>query len=262
MITTLLIQRRRLQVAELESRGRLLEVIHLGRTATAGVMSASIAHELNQPLGSILGNAEAAEMLLSVNPIDVDQLRAIVADIQEADQHAAEIIRHLRGLLKKKSEMELQEFGLNTAVEAALNLLKPEVAKRDVELRVHYSSAAMFVSADHVHLQQVIMNLAMNGMDAMQNLASGSRRLTFRTVLTDNSEAKVSISDSGPGIPTDKLTEIFDTFYTTKQHGTGLGLSIARTIVELYGGRLWAENRSTGGAAFHFTLPLVKAHAA
>jgi signal transduction histidine kinase len=256
MIAALLIQRRRLQIAEVESRSRLLEVIHLSKTATAGVMSASIAHELNQPLGSILSNAETAEILLAKDPLDRDQLKEILVDIREADQRAAEIIRQFRTLLKKKSELELQEFDLNDTVRVSLNLLGPEAAKRGVDLRAHYADRVLSVSADQVHIQQVILNLAMNGMDAMQDSAANSRKLKFETALTGDGKVEVSVSDSGPGIPPGKLTAIFEPFFTTKEQGTGLGLSIVRTIVETYGGRVWAENLPSGGATFRFAFPL------
>jgi signal transduction histidine kinase len=121
---------------------------------------------------------------------------------------------------------------------------------------------ALPVRADPVHLQQVILNLALNGMDAMLNSVAGMRTMAVQTALVGDSEVEVSVSDSGTGIPRDKLKDIFETFYTTKQQGTGLGLSIARTIVETYGGRIWAENGTAGGAIFRFTLPLAEAHSA
>jgi signal transduction histidine kinase len=259
LITWLLFERRYRHLAELESRRRLLEVVHLNRTATAGALSASVAHELNQPLGAILSNAEAAEVLLTANPPDLQLLKEILADIRRDDQRAGEIIRHLRGLLKK-SEVELEEFDLNDAIHDALHFLEPEAMKRGVVLDAEQAQGAFRVRADQVHLQQVVINLAANGMDAMNDSLPGKRRLAFQSALNGGSVVEVSISDSGTGIPNDKLQDIFETFYTTKQQGTGLGLSIARTIVETYGGGIWAENKIGGGAVFRFTLPLVQAH--
>ena len=115
------------------------------------------------------------------------------------------------------------------------------------------------VRADPIHLQQVILNLAMNGMDAMQDCPSGSGRISIQTALNGNSTVEVSVVDTGTGVPADKLHQIFETFYTSKRYGTGLGLSISRTIIETYGGKIWAENRAAGGAVFRFTLPLSKA---
>ena len=179
MIAWLLFERQRRHHAELESRGRLQEVIHLNRTASAGVLSASFSHELNQPLGAILSNTEAAELLLATNPPDVGQVMEILADIRRDDQRAGEIIKHLGGLLRKKSPVELQEFDLNDAVRAALNVLNPEASSRGVVLRVSQAQSALPVRADAVHLQQVILNLALNAMDAMLNCVPGSRKMTL-----------------------------------------------------------------------------------
>ena len=147
-------------------------------------------------------------------------------------------------------------------VRDAARLLGPEATARGVELGVTQAQATLPVRADEVHLQQVVLNLAMNGMDAMLDCGLGSRNISFETALVGEAEAEVSVSDSGTGIPSGKLKEIFEAFYTTKPQGTGLGLSIARTIIETYGGRIWAENRTGGGAAFRFTLPLIKARTA
>jgi len=262
MIAWLLLERRRRHLAELESRGRLREVIHLDRVAAVGVMSASIAHELNQPLGAILANAETAELLLAANPLDRDQLKEILADIRKSDQRAGDIIAHLRGLLKKRGESELQEFDLNEALQDALHALDPVARKRGVLVSTHQARGMLPVRADPVHLEQVMLNLATNAMDAMENCDSGRRTLAIRTSSIGDSEIMVSISDNGAGIPEDKLQDIFEAFYTTKSQGTGLGLSIVRTIVLGYGGKIWAENRSGGGAVFRFTLPRAKAHPA
>jgi C4-dicarboxylate-specific signal transduction histidine kinase len=261
MILWLLIERRRRRFAEQQSRGRLREIIHLDRVAAVGAMSASIAHELNQPLGAILANAEAAEILLDADPIGRDQLKEILADIRQSDQRAADIISHLGELLKRKSDADVVEIDLNHSIRDALRILEPESRRRGVSVGAAASHGALLVRADRVHLQQAILNLAANAMDAMQESDLTTREMTIQAALTGSREVEVSVSDNGIGIPDDKLTTIFDTFYTTKQHGTGLGLSIVRTIVENFGGRIWAENRREGGATFRFTLPLVRPHA-
>jgi signal transduction histidine kinase len=261
MIAWLLFERLHRHRAELESRGRFQEIIHLNRTASAGVLSASFSHELNQPLGAILSNTEAAELLLTSNPPDVVQVMEILADIRRDDQRAGEIIKHLGGLLRKKSQADLQEFDLNDAIRGVLNVLDPEALNRGVILHLSQARVAMPVRADAVHLQQVVLNLALNAMDAMLNCAPGSRKMTLETAFVGKTEVEVSVADTGTGIPKDKLKSVFDTFFTTKPHGTGLGLSIARTIIETYGGRIWAENKLGGGAVFRFTLPLAKAPA-
>jgi signal transduction histidine kinase len=258
MIATLLFERRRRRRAELEARRRLIEIAHIDRTLTAGVMSSSIAHELNQPLGAILSNTEAAEILIGADPIDLDQLKEILADIRRDDQRAGEIIEHLRGLLKK-GELRLQDINLSQVIGDVLRILEPEAAKRGVALNADLVKGALFVRADLVHLQQVLLNLAINGMDAMLDCTQDKRKLAFETALVGRSQVELSVTDCGPGIPADKLTTIFESFVTTKAQGTGLGLSIARTIVETYGGRIWAENKLGSGAVFRFTLPLARA---
>jgi signal transduction histidine kinase len=262
MIAWLLLERRRRRLAESELRQRLLEVVHLNRTAIAGALSASVAHELNQPLGAIQSSAEAAEIYLKAEPPNIARVEQILANIRRDDRRAADIISHLRALLKKKDAADFQEFDFNEVVQDALQIIRPEALKRGVELTASHANGSLPMRGDRIHLQQVILNLAMNGMDAMQTCAPGSGRMSIQTALAGESAIEVEVADSGTGIPQEKLNEVFDTFYTTKRHGTGLGLSIARTIVETYGGRIWAENRRGGGAAFRFTLPLSKALAA
>jgi signal transduction histidine kinase len=261
-ITWLFFERRRRQVAETELRQRLLEVIHLNRTAVAGAFSASVAHELGQPLGAIQSNAEAAALYLEADPPNIQRVQQILTNISRDDQRAAEIISHFRVLLKKKDETELQRFDLSEVVHDALEIVVPEALKKGVALSAIHANAPLPVRGDRIHLQQVILNLAINGIDAMHDCDHGSGKMSIETALIDGSSIEVSVADSGMGIPTDRLNRIFDTFYTTKQQGTGLGLPIARTIVETYGGKIWAENRPGGGATFRFTLPLSKAIAA
>jgi signal transduction histidine kinase len=258
MITWLLIERQRRRTAELDSRHRSLEVMHLSRTAEAGALSVSFAHELSQPLLSIMLNSETAQQLLGAEPPNVGRAKEILGDIRQADQHATEIIAHVKKLVKRRSEVEAHELDLNRAIADAMQILPPEAKKRNVTLRAIGTQQPLLVRADSVHLQQVILNLARNGMDAMITMAPDSRMMTIRTALLGESTVEVSVSDTGRGIPEHKLSEIFDTFYTTKEHGTGLGLSIARTIVETYGGKISAENRAGGGAVFRFTLPLIR----
>jgi len=262
MITSLFFEHHRRRIAEIELRQRLIEVIHLNRTATAGALSASVAHELNQPLGAIQSYAEAAELYLKAEPPNLERVQKILADIRRDDERAAEIINHLRGLLKKRSKIEFQEFDLNDVVRDALRILGPEALKRGMTVSAVQAEASLPVRADQIQMQQVILNLALNGMDAMQACAPGGGKLSIQTARVGDSVTEVSVADSGTGIPKDALNKVFDTFYTTKPQGTGLGLSIARTIIETYEGRIWAENGPGGGAVFRFTLPLSKVAAA
>jgi signal transduction histidine kinase len=255
MITWLLIEQQRRRIAELESRHHLMEMAHMNRTATAGALSASIAHELNQPLGAILTSAEAAEVLLAASPPNLALFKEILVDIRQADQRAGEIIRRLRGLLKK-SAIEPQDVDLNEAIGTVLDILRPEAVRKGIALTDGRQQRALIVRADLVHLQQVILNLGMNGIDAMLDCLPGDRRLAFQTAVNGKSEVEVSVSDTGIGVPEERLKTVFEPFFTTKQQGMGLGLSIVSTIVRTYGGRIWAENRPEGGAIFRFTLPL------
>jgi len=257
LISVLLFERRRRSFAEAESRRRLLEVAHLNRAATVSAMSASITHEINQPLGAILSNAETAEELLKSDRFDRAELAAILADIRRDDQRAAEIIRSMRGLLRR-SEIVSREFDLNDCVRDALGIIGPEARSRRVALTANQEGGVLPMRADPVHLQQVVLNLAINAMDAMQNGPPEGRAMDIRTARTGTSEVTVTVSDTGTGIPEHRLKGIFEPFYTTKAQGTGLGLSIAYTIVQTYGGRIWAENRQGGGAVFRFTLPLAQ----
>jgi signal transduction histidine kinase len=161
-------------------------------------------------------------------------------------------------MLKKRSEIDVQEFDLNDVVDSAVNILHAEAAKKQVAVSAEPSRNKLPVRADKVHLQQVILNLATNAIDAMVEAAAEDRRLVLQTTLYGDSKAEISISDTGAGIPKDRLDSIFAAFYTTKPNGTGLGLSIARAIVETYGGKIWADNRAGGGAVFRFVLPLAQ----
>jgi signal transduction histidine kinase len=258
VITGLLVERRRRRVAELESRRRLIDVVHLNQSATAGALSASIAHELNQPLGAIRINAETAEVMLQSEKPDLKLIQQILADIRDDDQRASDIIAQLRGLLRKRTEIDWQEFDLNDVINSAIHILHAEAERRSVVVSSSQPSRKLPVRADKVHVQQVILNLATNAMDAMVDAVSSERKLVFQTTLTEESKVEVSISDTGRGIPSDQLGSVFDAFYTTKPTGTGIGLSIARAIIETYGGRIWADNRPEGGAVFRFVLPLAQ----
>ncbi|MCK1366456.1 ATP-binding protein [Bradyrhizobium sp. 62] len=253
IIALLLVERRRRLVAQAEATSRRQEVVRLNRVTTASVLSSSIAHELYQPLGAILSNTEAAQMLLKVHPIDMAQLGEILSDIVRDEQRASEIISGLRNLLNNRTEADLRTIDLNDTVRDVAKIVSPEVTRRGVILRTILAPEPLWVRCDSIHLQQVIINLVMNGVDAMEEVPN-PHNLTIRTKLAGTDRIEVRISDTGPGIPDPKLVSIFNAFVTTKPHGTGLGLPIARTILESYRGELWAENLTTG-AVFSFRLP-------
>jgi len=259
LITGLLYEHRRRRNAEVEARRRMAELAHMNRHATAGELSASIAHELNQPLGAILNNTEIAELLLgSASPPNLDEIREILAEIKRDDQRASEVIKRLRSLLTK-AEAQAEEIDLNDTVREVFGFLSAQAASRNVALNSIFPAQVVRVIGDRIQLQQVILNLVVNGIDAMAETTARERRIVSRTVLV-NGVAEVSIADCGPGIPSDELPHLFKPFFTTKEDGMGMGLSIARTIVEAHGGKISAGNQIDGGAIFRISLPVAKEH--
>jgi len=254
LILFLLHERHLRRDAEGESQMRMTELAHVNRQATTSELSSSIAHELNQPLGSILANAETAELILKSENPDLGEVREILADIKRDDQRAGEVIRRLRGFLKR-TPFETRDIDLNEIMGEAFKFLAVQAQTRNVALYLQTAPGALRIKGDKVQLQQVILNLVVNSMDAMAAIPYG-RTVIGRTELDGASSAAISIWDSGPGIPPDALSHVFDPFFTTKDQGMGIGLSIARTIVLAHRGRIWAENQNSGGAVFHLTLPL------
>jgi signal transduction histidine kinase len=254
LIMFLLHERHLRRNAEAQSRERMSELAHVNRQATVGELSSSIAHELNQPLGSILANAETAELMLKSQSPDLDEIREIIADIKRDDQRAGEVIRRLRAYLTR-TPFEAKDIDVNRIMREAFGFLSVQAAGRNTALYLQTAPGELHIKGDAVQLQQVILNLVVNSMDAMTAIPYG-RTVIGRTEVNGSSMVEISISDSGPGIPADKLAHVFDPFFTTKDQGMGIGLSIARTIILAHKGRIWAENQTGGGATFHFTLPL------
>ncbi len=254
LISILLQEHRRRQRAEVQARQRMAELAHVNRFSTAGELTASIAHEINQPLGSILTNAETADAILdSPNP-DIAELKDIVKDILQDDRRASEVIRRMRSLLKK-APFELKNLDLNDIVRDTAYFLSSLAVGRKVELASVIAPDALPILGDRIQLQQVILNLVVNGIDAMKDTPSEERVIGIRTSRVENF-AELSVSDRGPGIAEDNLKEVFEPFFSSKAEGMGMGLSIARTIVEAHHGRISAENRRDGGAIFLIRLPL------
>jgi signal transduction histidine kinase len=262
LISILLREHRRRQLAEVQSRQRMAELAHVNRFSTAGELTASIAHEINQPLGSILANAETAEAILkSQRPDiaelpDIIELKDIVNDILQDDRRATEVIRRMRSLLKK-APFELKNLDLNDLARETVEFLSTLAIGRKVELVSVITPNALPILGDRIQLQQVILNLVVNGIDAMRDTPSANRIISIRTSRVENF-AQLSVSDRGSGIPEEKLEEVFEPFFTSKTEGMGMGLSIARTMVEAHHGLLSAKNRDHGGASFRIKLPLVQ----
>ena len=242
LISRLLYEQRRRRYAEVQSQQRMSELARVNRISTAGELTASIAHEINQPLGAIQTNIETADLILKSSSPDIDELKEIVTDIRHDQARASEVIRRLRALLRK-APFELRDIDLNQIVretEELVSALSGLAVARQVDLSIFTSPEPLPIKGDRIQLQQVILNLIVNAIDAMSETPSANRKVTIRTVRIRDI-AEVSISDVGPGIPPDKLKEVFDPFFTTKAQGMGMGLSIARTIVEAHNGQIFLE---------------------
>ncbi|WP_028347543.1 sensor histidine kinase [Bradyrhizobium murdochi] len=254
LISVLLYERRRRRFAEVEARRRMSELAHVNRYSMAGELTASIAHELNQPLGSILVNTETAALMLERTSLDKEELKEILSDIRRDDQRAGEVIKRLRSLLMR-GPFEAKEIDVNEVVAEALDLVSGLTHARDVTVESILPAEPLRVLGDRIQLQQVLLNLIINAADAMEHLDKLRRRMVVRTA-QDRSFAEIEIVDNGPGILAANLSEVFEPLFTTKPNGMGMGLSIARTIVEAHDGQISAENRAGQGAAFRIRLPL------
>lgn len=239
--------------AEVEAQRQREELTHLSRVADLGMLSGSIAHELGQPLQAIKSNAAAAKNFLESDAPDLDELRAIVQDIRNADERATSVISRLRALFKR-GEFKLCPMALDELMSEVVTLTRADSAKRHIAIALDLPPDLPLVQGDRVHLQQVLLNLLINGMAAIESKSEGERALTLRARRFDGGFVEVSLSDSGPGIPPEQLGRLFEPFFTTKAKGMGLGLSISRTLIEAHGGRIWAENNADRGATFRFTL--------
>ena len=256
LISGLLRERHRRRVAEAESRQRFAELAHANRYSAVGELTTSIAHELNQPLGSILTNAETAELMLKAASPDLDEIRHILADIRRDDQRASEVIRRLRSVLKK-TPFEIRNLELNDTVWEAIGLAAAVADGRRIGLSYVPAITALPIKGDPVQVQQVILNLIINAMDAISDADMKKREVSVSTARVGN-QAEIRIADTGPGIASGDLTNVFNPFFSTKPDGMGMGLAIAKTIVEAHHGTMAAENLPAGGALFTVKLPIVR----
>jgi len=226
---------------------------HLSRVSMVGQLSAAIAHQLNQPLAAILGNAEAAQIMLGRDNVDLKELRAIFGDIVAEDVRAAQVIRRLRELYNR-GDMTVGPVDLNELVRETLDLLRTELQLRHVTVSTDLDPAPPLLDGGRVQLQQVLMNLILNATDAMSKVDGRDRKLTLRTESLGD-EMSLRVIDSGSGISEEYLHRVFDPFWTSKPSGMGMGLAICQSIVAAHRGRMTVSNNVDHGAAFRVTLP-------
>jgi PAS domain S-box-containing protein len=238
-----------------EEAGRRLA--HAARLTAVGELTAMVAHEINQPLCAILSNAEAGEILLRAERPPLGELREILADIREDDLRADTAIRGIRSLLHRR-EAELTNVDLPSTVHQVLRLMAGEALHRRIPIRHELEAALPPVKGDRSSIEQVLVILMVNGMDAMDGTPESARELLISARRVDGDFAEVSVQDRGHGIAAANLPQLFDSFFTTKPEGMGMGLSIARSMVAAHGGRIWAENTPGGGAVFRFTLAFAR----
>ncbi|MCX6922786.1 MAG: ATP-binding protein, partial [Verrucomicrobia bacterium] len=231
------------------------ELAHSSRVSTMGHLASALAHELSQPLGAILSNAEAAELLIEQDPPDLAEIRTVLTDIRRDDERARGVIDRIRTMLKRR-KVEHTQLNLGELLHEVAALVSADALRREVQLTIAVLPDLPPVRGDRVQLQQVLLNLLLNAMDAMSEQPPETRRLLVQARSIENQKVEVSVRDSGPGITVQELPSVFEPFFSTKPHGMGLGLPISRNIIEAHSGRLWAENNLGGGASFYFTLPV------
>ena len=230
------------------------ELAHVTRVTTLGEMAASIAHEVNQPLAGIVTNANACRRWLVGATPNLDEAREAVGRILRDGNRASDVIAHIRALVRK-TDTQKERLDMNQAVQEVINLTQHEAMRKGLALRTELAHDLPLVLGDRVQLQQVILNLVMNGVEAMASVADRPREVFIRSRQHESDKVLVAVQDSGVGIDRENLGKIFDAFYTTKPQGMGMGLAISRSIVENHGGRLWAIPNDGPGATFAFALP-------
>jgi PAS domain S-box-containing protein len=254
-----LTERKRTEVEARESEQRYrevqMELVHANRVATMGQLSASIAHEINQPIGAAITYADAGLRWLGANPPNLEEARQAFGLILKSGVRAGEVMDRIRALAKKappqKGSLEINEVILEVIV-----LTSREMEKNGISAQTQLAKGLPAIQGDRVQLQQVILNLPINAIEAVSGMKEGPRELLISTIMNEHDDVAVSVRDSGPGLNSDSLERLFDPFYTTKSDGMGMGLSICQSIVEEHRGRIWATANVPRGAAFHFTIPL------
>jgi signal transduction histidine kinase/DNA-binding response OmpR family regulator len=244
-----------IRLAERELHRTRTDLAHAMRVSILGELTASIAHEVNQPLGAVMCNAEACLSWLGCDPPNMNEAHAALDGIVRDGARANEIVLRIRALAKK-ADTKMTPLKLNEILSEALTFVQHELLSSRVTLRTEYASALPSILADKVQLQQVILNLILNGIEAMEPVSDRPRELVIRSERDEAQQVRVTVADCGVGFSADSAARLFNTFFTTKSDGMGMGLSICRSIIELHGGRIWAEPNAPHGATIQFTLPL------
>jgi C4-dicarboxylate-specific signal transduction histidine kinase len=256
LITALMEVKRRVE----ESRTRAQEALrlaqsdlaHVNRVTTMGELTASLAHEVNQPIAAAVTDANTCLRWLTRDQPDVEEAREAASRVVKDTTRAAEIISRVR-LTFTKSTPQRELVDVNEVIKEMIVLLRNEASRYSISVRTELSDISQ-IMADRVQLQQVMMNLMLNAIDAMKDV-EGTRELVIKSQRTEDAQLMLAVSDTGVGLPPQQADQIFNAFFTTKSHGTGMGLRISRSIVESHGGRLWAADNSPCGASFYLTLP-------
>jgi C4-dicarboxylate-specific signal transduction histidine kinase len=230
------------------------DLAHVNRVTTMGELTVSLAHEINQPIAAAITDANTCLRWLKRDQPDLEEAREAASRVVKDATRAAEIVGRVR-LLFKKGAPQRERIDVNHIIQEMIVLLRNEASRHSVSVRMDLTTDLPWIMGDRVQLQQVLMNLMSNSIDAMKD-GQGTRELTVQSQRADDDYLQMSVSDTGVGLPPQQADQIFNAFYTTKPHGTGMGLRISRSIVESHGGRLWASNNTSRGATFYFTLPL------
>ena len=244
----------KLEIAARERVKVELELAHANRVETIGHLSASIAHEITQPVAAAVNNASAGLRWLDKEPPDLEQARQALNRIFANGNRASGVIGRMRALLKK-APLQKEDVDINEAILEVIALTRAEVTKNGISVQTQYAERLPFIRGDRVQLQQVILNLIINAVEALSSVGEGPRELIISTGETESNGVLVAVRDSGPGLAPESAERMFESFYTTKPSGLGMGLSICRSIVEAHQGRLWACSNTPRGAIFQFTLP-------
>jgi two-component system sensor kinase FixL len=247
------ISRRR--TAEEQARLRLEELAHAGRLSIMGELATGIAHEVNQPLAAIVSFAEACLRMVRSGATSTEKIENALEQIAGQGHRAGEIIRHLRRLVQKDSGAQSPD-ALNRIVNDVLGLVVNDLSRHDIRLSTVLAEELPAIRCYRIQIEQVLLNLVRNAMEAMETRASGERLLTIRTGRQGENHVELTVEDTGKGFAVDDADRIFETFYSTKEDSLGMGLAISRSIIEEHGGRLWASERPGGGAVFHLSLPI------